>query len=430
MKKLLLLALVALGGVMNVSADDYLPGSWNDWKRDDVSKFNYPNGSGIGTLTLNLSANTSYTFGLDNGGNWLANGGVMCFNNCTGWTFGSGESNCTIYTTIAGDYTFTITWSGSTPSISVTYPGTYDDVVYFCNTVNWAKPYAYILHSSYWDESTGSGSMKQPNGIEMKNISGTNVWKAEFPTGARSSYIAFTKDKQDGYGNFYATEAVYKTDFPTSGSYVYVPSATSSGSLNSVDYFNNGEWYSYPTYNRSVTAGNFGTICLPFAATVTGATVYKIVSTVGTGASMTGVNLESVENLEAGHAYIFKATGSTLTATYSGAYADATEANGMLGNLSSTPVTVDAGNYVVSGNKICPVGENVTIGQNRAYITLNGIGVAASRGANFIGFDEATGIDNIKAENGQEVVYNLQGQRVTDAQKGLVIMGGKKMLRK
>lgn len=180
----------------------------------------------------------------------------------------------------------------------------------------------------------------------------------------------------------------------------------------------------------NLNEGKYGTLCLPWAATIEGGTIFKIVSTVVENETLKAINLKSVESLEAGHAYIFKATGSTLTAICSGTYADAIEADGMIGNLSATPVTVAAGNYVLSGNKICPVGEKVTIDQYRAYITLNGIGAAASRGANFIGFDEATGIDNIKAENGQEVVYNLQGQRVTDAQKGLVIMGGKKMLRK
>ena len=185
-------------------------------------------------------------------------------------------------------------------------------------------------------------------------------------------------------------------------------------------------------YQRTgLTIGNFGTICLPFNATIEGATVFKIISKVEDGSGkLTAINLESVESLEAGKAYIFKATASTLSATTSGDYTVATSAFGMMGNLSATPVTVTSGNYVVSGNQVCPVGENVTVGQYKAYITLDGIGTANSRGANFLGFDETNGIENIQAENGQNVVYNLQGQRVTDAQKGLIIVGGKKMLRK
>lgn len=175
--------------------------------------------------------------------------------------------------------------------------------------------------------------------------------------------------------------------------------------------------------------GKFGTICLPYAATIEGATVFQITSMVKDGTTLLGLNLTSVDNLSAGTPYIFKASGSSFTATLSGNYTDAVPANGMVGNLSATPVDVTTG-YVVYGNKLCPVGENVTVGQYRAYITLNGIGEAASRSANFLGFEDVTGIENIQAEGVKDVVYNLQGQRVTEAQKGLVIVGGKKMLRK
>lgn len=435
MKKLLLLALVMLGGVVNVSADDYLPGSWNDWARNDASKFTYTDG--VGTLTLSLAASTPYTFGLDNDGTWRRNGGVMCFNNCTGWTFGTEGDNCTIYTTSAGYYTFTITWSNSVPSISVTYPGSYDDVVYFCNTPNWDASNAYILHSSYWDSTKGSGCQKQPNGIAMTNIEGTNIWKAEFPTGARSGYIAFTKDNQDGYANFYATKAVYKTDFPISGSYVYVPSATSNESHNSVDYYNNGEWHKYPSYTRSVTSGNWGTLCLPFDATISGANVYTIASKVMGVSGPTAINLNEVEGntVAAGKPYIFQATGSTLSATYSGSYAAASAGYGMMGNLSSTPVTVAVGEYVVKDNKVRKVvtgGTGVTIGQYRAYIDLDEVDVATSRSAFFLGSDdnETTGIENVQTEKSQNAVYNLNGQRVKDGQKGLLIVNGKKVMNK
>lgn len=427
--------LVLVGGVIQANADDYLPGTWNNWERNDASKFIYVDG--VGTLTLNLAASTYYNFGIDNNGTWLKNSGTMVFNNCSNWTFdSSSENNCTIRTTIAGEYIFTITWSSGTPSISVTYPGTYDDVVYFCNTVNWTQPNAYILHSSYWGDN-GSGSNKQPNGITMTNVSG-NVWKAEFPSGARSGYIAFTKDEQNGYGNFYATKAVYRDDFPNTGSYVYVPSTTSFVTKNEVDYYNDGEWHAYPTYTRgSLTSGKLGTICLPFNAIVTGATVYKIVGkTVDGSDNLTGIYAEPVTNLVAGHAYLFKATDTSLTATYSGSYSEASEADGMLGNLSSTPVSVPTGKdyYIIKDNLIRKVAAGtVTIGQYKAYITLKDIPTGApthsAPGLTLIDCDEeATGIEGLEIENNQDAVYNLQGQRVTNIEKGVYIINGKKVL--
>jgi hypothetical protein len=149
---------------------------------------------------------------------------------------------------------------------------------------------------------------------------------------------------------------------------------------------------------------------------------------------MTGINLETVNALEAGKAYIYKATASTLTATYSGSYADAVDANGMLGNLSSGSITAPVGSYVVSGNQIHEVdGTGVNVGQYKAYITLTGIPVAGAgaRADLFLGFDdEATGIETVKDVVVDNAVFNLQGQRVMKAQKGLYIVNGKKMLMK
>lgn len=207
------------------------------------------------------------------------------------------------------------------------------------------------------------------------------------------------------------------------------------------DHWYNGDGDNYHTkiqyrgnFTRDVTPGNFGTICLPFDATVEGATVFKIVSKVEENDALTAINLESVESLEAGKAYIFKATDSNnskLTATNLDAnYAAAIDAFGMMGNLSSDDIPVPRGNYVVSGNQIHLVDGFVTCGQYRAYITLNNIGVATARSANFIGFEEPTGIESVQTNNQTAAMFNLQGQRVTDAQKGLVIVNGKKMLRK
>jgi hypothetical protein len=68
-----------------------------------------------------------------------------------------------------------------------------------------------------------------------------------------------------------------------------------------------------------------------------------------------------------------------------------------------------------------------TVGANTAYIE------ALPTTARFIGFDfddeVTTAIEGIAAEkmnNGE--VYNLQGQRVVKAQKGLYIVNGKKVL--
>lgn len=119
--------------------------------------------------------------------------------------------------------------------------------VYFKNTVKWSNVYAYFYNSSYWDASKGSGSQGQ--GIaggpyQMTKVEGTDDIYSYTYTGNYSQYISFTKDRQENYGNFWSTEAVYREDFDPSNA-LYTPNTTSSGNYNSVNYYNNGTWSTY-----------------------------------------------------------------------------------------------------------------------------------------------------------------------------------------
>ena len=184
------------------------------------------------------------------------------------------------------------------------------------------------------------------------------------------------------------------------------------------------------SYTReNLTVGNFGTICLPYAATVTGATVFEITGKVMEGNTLKGINLSSVDNLVAGRAYIFKATGTTLTATLSGNYTDALTDEAMVGNISQDKLSVPAGKYIVgSDNKIHPAGDHVVVGQYKAYIDIAKVSESSAPSFDFIGVEETTGIEGLEMENTSDAIYNLQGQRVSNIQKGMYIINGKKVL--
>ncbi len=101
--------------------------------------------------------------------------------------------------------------------------------------------------------------------------------------------------------------------------------------------------------------------------------------------------------------------------------------NILIGTVSGT--TAPAGSFVLlngsEGVGFYKTNNAFTVGANTAYIE------ALPNNARFIGFnlDEATAIEGVaaeKANNGE--IYNLQGQRVMKAQKGLYIINGKKML--
>ena len=72
------------------------------------------------TTSVELAANTTYKFKLNDGTNWYGNTGTMTSTNCTGWEFTGSGGDAKITTANAGTYVFTL--DTSTKKLSVTYP--------------------------------------------------------------------------------------------------------------------------------------------------------------------------------------------------------------------------------------------------------------------------------------------------------------------
>ena len=128
------------------------------------------------------------------------------------------------------------------------------------------------------------------------------------------------------------------------------------------------------TYTRTLTNGNFGTICLPYGSSYyTGAKFYEISWMKMRGTTPEGIYLDEViEPLIAGKPYIFKATSNLLTV-----YANTDAVNepipgeaGLTGTFEhiSTDNTILEGNYMIAQNKFWLCGAGCSLSENRAYI--------------------------------------------------------------
>ncbi|MBR1378127.1 MAG: OB-fold nucleic acid binding domain-containing protein [Bacteroidaceae bacterium] len=194
------------------------------------------------------------------------------------------------------------------------------------------------------------------------------------------------------------------------------------------------------TYTRDVANGDYGTLCLPYKAYVSGATVYEIAGVVKDGDKLTDLALEEHTGaLEAGVPYVFHATSAQVVATLVGeAVAEAAQAPGLVGNLSADNIMTPDGCYVlVDGVLRLVQGGTAYIQTNRAYFNLANVAEFSNdeptAGVKYISisFDEdATGITELteKTEATEGAIYNLQGQRVNSLQRGINIVGGKKVL--
>ncbi|MCR4664743.1 MAG: DUF4465 domain-containing protein [Paludibacteraceae bacterium] len=125
------------------------------------------------------------------------------------------------------------------------------------------------------------------------------------------------------------------------------------------------------TYERSVTNGNYGTICLPYAVNegdYSGATFYRAV-----GQTTEGIVIEEVGNLEAGKAYIFRATATTISCTYTGdavaTPVSASSNNGLQGTFEDNTV-VPTGKWLLHNNLLYQSTGTQKVNANRAYIDV------------------------------------------------------------
>lgn len=192
----------------------------------------------------------------------------------------------------------------------------------------------------------------------------------------------------------------------------------------------------YPTVKitRTLTAGRWATAVYPFA--VSGVDDIAVLASYDAESGVLGFT--SADASTANVPFLMRSTSGTTEISLNDvevAAADVTDATAKEASLKGvyTATTVDnsAKNYVLSNNTIYPIGANsATINPYRAYIQIDeGSSVKA---LTFFVDDEATGISTI--ENGQFTIdnapiYNIAGQRLNKAQKGINIVNGKKVLK-
>ena len=204
-------------------------------------------------------------------------------------------------------------------------------------------------------------------------------------------------------------------------------------------------------YRRTVTSGNYGTICLPYAVAsddMKGAEFYSPVGKVVEDNVVTGVVLEQVDALESGMPYVYYATGDTILVAYSGEESEtAGTNNGLIGTFSRIE-SIEEGMYMISDNELKKVSSaGGGLYAHRAYFNLNEMSEYTedeTSEANvrilLLTDDGATGIIPIETQESEGLVdvYNLCGMRVrsrvplsdatTGLEKGIYIINGQKKI--
>ena len=132
------------------------------------------------------------------------------------------------------------------------------------------------------------------------------------------------------------------------------------------------------SYKRPVTNGNYGTICLPKAASAlsdAGAVFFKVAGKVMDGDKLTQIVFDEVTSLEAGKPYVFQATSDELNIPLiddAVAEPDNSSSNGLIGAFTVAKVPSSVNVYVLSNNLLyCSKGQSYYVGENRAYFNVD-----------------------------------------------------------
>ena len=197
-------------------------------------------------------------------------------------------------------------------------------------------------------------------------------------------------------------------------------------------------YYKYKSmYGRpKITAGNYGTVCIPYSADATesNAEFYEIKGKTTSGDKVS-IIITPVTTLTAGTPYIFQCNETALEMPYTGErVAEPQPSTGMVGTFVQIS-KVPAGNYLLSSNQIRKItqGSSAGIQQYRAYLSLDDVpeltGPLPAKAKTLGNSDNTTDIDIIKSSaTPSSNSYNMQGQRVAPETRGIVIINGKKRL--
>jgi len=194
----------------------------------------------------------------------------------------------------------------------------------------------------------------------------------------------------------------------------------------------------YPTVkiSRTLTENKWATAIYPFE--VSGVESIAVLSSYDNANNAVGFS--SADNSEANKPFLMKSSATmnnielnNVAVAAAVADNDVKDVLSFIGVYKETEVGrgENVKNFVLKDNTIYRVGDNAaTINPYRAYFQIDQPGEEA-RLKFFINGQQTTDIEGLKAEKSLNgVIYNLNGQRVEKANKGLYISNGKKVVLK
>lgn len=179
------------------------------------------------------------------------------------------------------------------------------------------------------------------------------------------------------------------------------------------------------TYSRPSISGTYATTCLPFAAALPeGVTAYEFSSLTDNS-----VVMEPAERLEANTPYVINGAMSLNLKAADATFHPTASGDTFVGNYATITATGSEGYYVLASDNTGLTFRlsSGTIGAFRGYLKTNNAGAKLS----LLLDNSTTGINNISRNTkSADEGYDLMGRRVGKSYHGIVIVNGKKYIKK
>lgn len=333
---------------------------------------------------------------------------------------------------------------------------------YYKETVENLKPGLYKLsvnafQRAAWYDWVAAAGGARGNIYVYANNAKTQI-KSVMEYGAASAYDQegdnpnWAKDGKNYPNNDNAAYAALATGNYTNEVYVYVEdegdgTGTLTFGINNPtrqgNGVNNGTWAIYNNWTLTryissstvesvtVTAAGYATYVssLPLDYTSTAIKAYTAKANAGK------VVLTQINKVPANTPVILYKEGGATEDIPVATSTDTPAASDLVAGTSAAVATADGDytNYILN-NGSNGIGfylaNGQTVAANRAYLHVPNSEKGSESRMTIVFDDQATGIADLKAAAKGDAIYNLNGQRIEKATKGIYIIGGKKMMKK
>lgn len=334
----------------------------------------------------------------------------------SGEGYGSWPSNNYTHSFDAGVYDITISFDSSTESITFSDAArlylVYSNDSYNNHTVGEMMALENGVHSVSFDATEGYCFLIVPSYALDANQTSISKWENVICPQSTNWYDIYIQH-MSGAVSTSNNEKKWYIKEPATYTLTYSGSTFTVDAQTTVSIGPAG-WATYSTGDYTGSNGY----------TITGASAFYVSGTADDKAQFTPIAEGAVIPTKAG--VIVKGSSFTVNTT--------SETGSLSGNLlvgsGSNSVTVPSTGYILAngddGLGFYSIDDtDNALAAHKAYLNV------ADGARSFIAFDnEATSIQSIAAQQENGEIYNLSGQRVAQPQKGLYIVGGKKVMMK